>query len=440
MSDLDLYDYDLPRERIAQDPVATRSDARLMFVDRSTGEIDHYHVRDLPELLRVDDALVLNNTRVIPARLVGFRTKTGGRWQGLYLRSDNETGLWEVLTKTRGTLVAGETVTVQDRNGRDGMLLTIVARTDEGHLIVRPSLPPSFSEELTLHDPADWLERFGRVPLPPYIRDGQMVDADVEHYQTVYAQSRGSVAAPTAGLHFTDQLLKSIGAKGTEICEVTLHVGIGTFRPIATDNLDDHQMHEEWGQIDAETAERLCARRARGGRCVAVGTTSVRVLESACGRRGWFSQGVVRDDGLIHQTTLQVPSRRRVDDQLSPAPQFVARLGQRLCDSRTRPARLPEGNRTRISLLQLRRRDADRVARGAGVTKANSVIRGAGFTTDGRAIAPESRDNFIPDCASPDVCDPSGPSGVESFLWIAFPTVWLRHRRLPSVTAPRSVP
>ncbi len=281
MSDLEHYDYYLPRERIAQDPLATRSDARLMFVDRSTGEIDHYHVRDLPELLRVDDALVLNNTRVIPARLIGFRTKTGGRWQGLYLRSDSGTGLWEVLTKTRGTLLDGETITVQDRNGRDGMLLNVVARTDQGHLIVKPELPEGFVEELTLNDPADWLERFGRVPLPPYIRDGQMVDADMENYQTVFAQSRGSVAAPTAGLHFTSQLLNSIGAKGTEICEVTLHVGIGTFRPIATDNIADHQMHEEWGHIDAETAEKICARRQRGGRCVAVGTTSVRVLESA---------------------------------------------------------------------------------------------------------------------------------------------------------------
>ncbi len=292
MSELDLYDYELPRERIAQDPLATRSDARLMLVDRSTGEIDHYHVRDLPELLRVDDALVLNNSRVIPARLVGYRTKTGGRWQGLYLRSDTDTGLWEVLTKTRGTLVSGESITVQDCNGRDGMLLTVVARTEDGHLIVAPSLPETFVEESTLSDAADWLERFGRAPLPPYIRDGQMVDADVENYQTVFAQQRGSVAAPTAGLHFTEQLLKDIGAKGTAICEVTLHVGIGTFRPIAADNLAAHQMHQEWGQIDTETAEKICSRRQHGGRCVAVGSTSVRVLESAAvaggGKlRGW---------------------------------------------------------------------------------------------------------------------------------------------------------
>lgn len=286
MSELDQYDYHLPRERIAQDPLPTRSDARLMVVDRSIGEIDHYHVRDLPEILRVDDAVVLNNSRVIPARLVGYRTITGGRWQGLFLRSDPGSGLWEVLTKTRGTLVPGETITVEDRNGRDGMLLTVAARTDEGHLVVAPSLPPGFPEDLNLEHPADWLDRFGRVPLPPYIRDGQMVDADVENYQTVFAQPPGSVAAPTAGLHFTDSLLRDIAAKGTEVCEVTLHVGIGTFRPIATNRLDEHQMHQEWGQIDATTAEKINGRRNRGGRCVAVGTTSVRVLETAAAAGG----------------------------------------------------------------------------------------------------------------------------------------------------------
>ncbi len=286
MSELEKYDYDLPRELIAQDPLATRSDARLMIVERSTGYIDHYHVRDLPELLRTDDALVLNNTRVIPARLVGRRTKTGGRWQGLYLRCDSDTGVWEVLTKTRGSLVAGETITVEDRDGRDGMVLTVVARTDDGHLLATPQLPAGFAEDATFTEPADWLERFGRVPIPPYIRDGRMVDADLENYQTVFAQSRGSVAAPTAGLHFTEPLLRAIKAKGTAVCEVTLHVGIGTFRPIAADRLDDHQMHEEWGQIDAETAAQINERREHGGRCVAVGTTSVRVLESAAAAAG----------------------------------------------------------------------------------------------------------------------------------------------------------
>ncbi|TWU34435.1 tRNA preQ1(34) S-adenosylmethionine ribosyltransferase-isomerase QueA [Novipirellula artificiosorum] len=279
MSDIELYDYELPRERIAQEPLATRSDARLMLVDRKHQSIDHYYVRDLPELLTADDTLVLNNTRVIPARLVGYRTDTGGRWQGLFLQADAATGAWEVLTKTRGSLKSGETLTIQDREGRDGMLLVVVSRTDEGHLIVTPrmragdaSLPPT--------EPADWLEQYGRIPLPPYIRDGHMVDADVENYQTVFADRRGSVAAPTAGLHFTQPLLKHIRDGATEIAEVTLHVGIGTFRPIAVDRLEDHTMHSEWGSIDAATANTINERREHG-RCIAVGTTSVRVLESA---------------------------------------------------------------------------------------------------------------------------------------------------------------
>lgn len=286
MSELDLYDYELPRELIAQEPLPVRSDARLMLVDRSTGSIEHHHVRDLPDLLRVNDTLVLNDSRVIPAKLVGYRTTTQGRWQGLYLRSDPETGIWEVLTKTRGTLAPGESITVQDRNGLDGMLLRVVARTDEGHLLALPELPEGFhdtevADRLDPDDPASWLERFGRVPLPPYIRDGHMVDADVEDYQTVFAKKRGSVAAPTAGLHFTRPLLKHIADRNIPTSSVTLHVGLGTFRPIATDNLADHPMHTEWCQIDADNAEQIRHYRKIGGRCVAVGTTCVRVLESA---------------------------------------------------------------------------------------------------------------------------------------------------------------
>lgn len=293
MSEIDLYDYELPRERIAQEPLATRSDARLMLVNRKSGEIDHYYVRDLPDLLRSEDTLVLNDSRVIPARMVGFRTRTQGRWQGLFLREDPETGIWEVLTKTRGKLVPGETITIEDRNGLPGMRLEIVARTPHGHILVVPRPPAdhlaegrdSFSDDnvqLSESSPAaDWLNRYGRVPLPPYIRDGHMVDADVQNYQTVFAKSPGSVAAPTAGLHFTPNLLRQIADGGTETASVTLHVGLGTFRPISGQRLDDHEMHTEWGQISEENADLIVARRASGGRCVAVGTTSMRVLESA---------------------------------------------------------------------------------------------------------------------------------------------------------------
>ncbi len=291
MSELEDYDYDLPRERIAQEPLANRSDSRLMIVDRASGEIDHYHVRDLPEILRASDTIVLNNSRVVPARLVGYRTSTRGRWQGLFLRGDEATGVWEVLTKTRGKLAPGETLTIQDRDARDGMQLVVVARTESGNLLVRPEHPPGFvpredEVDSEFKEPADWLERYGRIPLPPYIRDGQMVDADIASYQTVFAKDRGSVAAPTAGLHFTDSLLGKIRSTGVEIAEVTLHVGLGTFRPIQVDRLQDHVMHEEWGSIDAATAELIRARRDAGGRCVAVGTTSVRVLESAAAAGG----------------------------------------------------------------------------------------------------------------------------------------------------------
>ena len=277
-NEIDQYDYDLPAELIAQAPMSNRADARLMLVDRSSGTIDHHHIRDLPELLSAGDTLVMNNSRVIPARLVGYRSETGGRWQGLFLRDDKETGLWEILTKTRGKLQAGETITVRDRDARDGMLLSVVTRTDDGKLLVKPSVPVDMEESFAT--PADWLNRFGRIPIPPYIRDGQMVDSDVVDYQTVYAKSDGSVAAPTAGLHFTRSLLEKVRAAGVGTAEVTLHVGIGTFRPIATETLGQHQMHSEWGQIDEPTVQEITTRRTRG-RTIAVGTTSVRVLESA---------------------------------------------------------------------------------------------------------------------------------------------------------------
>jgi len=290
MNELEQYDYDLPRELIAQDPLATRSDSRLMLVERKTGRIDHMHVRDLPDILDPRDAVVLNNSRVMPARLVGYRKETGGRWQGLFLRADVESGVWEVLTKTRGKLKPGERITVQDRDARDGMELEVVARTEGGNLLVQPHLPVGFVDlqgepKKKLSEPADWLDRYGRIPLPPYIRDGQMVDADIEHYQTVFAKHRGSVAAPTAGLHFTEALLERVRRMGVYLGEVTLHVGIGTFRPIQVEQLEDHEMHQEWGRLDEVTCNSINARREQGGRCIAVGTTTVRVLESAA-RKG----------------------------------------------------------------------------------------------------------------------------------------------------------
>jgi S-adenosylmethionine:tRNA ribosyltransferase-isomerase len=281
-TDVDLdqvaaYDFHLPRELVAQHPVEHRIDARLMLIDRKHGTIAHHHVRDLPDLIEPGDALVLNNSKVIPARLVGSRTSTGGRWEGLFLRQGDD-GVWEILSKTRGNLTVGETITLQDRDGRDFPTLTVLSKLESGHIAVRP-LDRQASHQ-------DILERFGRVPLPPYIRDGQMVDRDLENYQTVYARVAGSVAAPTAGLHFSKDLIRHLQQKGVYTAAVTLHVGLGTFRPVSTDRLSQHHMHFEWGELPEGSSEKLKFCRAEGGRVIAVGTTSTRVLESAAQATG----------------------------------------------------------------------------------------------------------------------------------------------------------
>jgi S-adenosylmethionine:tRNA ribosyltransferase-isomerase len=264
------YDYELPKELIAQQPVARRSDARLMVVHRETTTFQHAYVRDLPELLRRGDALVINDSRVVLAQLIGRRERTGGRWRGLFLREDDP-GFWQVLCKARGRLSPGETIVLQDRQARDTVKLGLIGKRDDGVWVVRP--------QTTL---ATWdlLDCVGRVPLPHYIRGGNMVDADLQEYQTVNADKPGSIAAPTAGLHFTSRLIEQLKALGIEIWRVTLHVGVGTFRPISTDQIDQHRMHPEWGQIEPATAEALNRVRDQGGRIIAVGTTTVRVLES----------------------------------------------------------------------------------------------------------------------------------------------------------------
>ncbi len=264
------FDYELPPELVAQEPLRNRVDARLMLVDRSRQTIDHAHIRDLPEYLRRGDRLVLNDTRVIPAQLRGKRTETGGRWQGLFLGLTPE-GDWLLVCKTRGHLKEPEPVALLDREGRSVAKLWLVERLDDGQWRARLDEP---QDALTL------LDRIGRVPLPPYIRGGNMVDSDVERYQTVFARQSGAVAAPTAGLHFTPELLRSISHGGVDVSAVTLHVGMGTFRPIAVDNLDAHPMHAEAAEVSAAAAKEINATRAAGGRIVNVGTTVVRVLET----------------------------------------------------------------------------------------------------------------------------------------------------------------
>lgn len=271
MSELDAYDYDLPKDLIAQRPAVCRSDARLLVVDRKRNTLEHKHIRDLPELLRPGDCLVINDTRVVPARLVGRRHATGGHWEGLFLEA-SPNGLWRVMCKTRGTLQSGDTITLTSPDGDEDVRLVLATKEPDGTWIARPS---------EAEDAFALLDRVGRVPLPPYIRKGQMVESDRQHYQTVYAQVPGAVAAPTAGLHFTTTLLQRLMEQGVDLCALTLHVGPGTFRPIATDTLAAHPMHSECGSIKPEAVERIMACRRRGGRVVAVGTTSVRVLETA---------------------------------------------------------------------------------------------------------------------------------------------------------------
>jgi len=271
MSELDHYDYALPRELIAQQPLKNRADARLLVVDRRSGELTHAHVRDLPDLLNPPDCLVLNDTRVVAARLIGRRKSTSGRWEGLFLSVDDD-GFWRIICKTRGKLAPGDAITLIDREAQEDIELWLLEKQEGGVWVALPKSDES---------PWDILDRLGRVPLPNYIRKGEMVDEDRQHYQTVFARTPGSAAAPTAGLHFTEALLSQLKSQGLETATVTLHVGLDTFRPVKVDTLAEHQMHSEWCQVDEEAVSTIKRRRSSGGRIISVGTTTLRVLETA---------------------------------------------------------------------------------------------------------------------------------------------------------------
>jgi len=275
MADADLYDYELPPELIAQESLADRAAARLLVVDRATSALEHRHIRDLPQILRAGDLVIVNDTRVVPARLVGRRVRTGGRWEGLFLRVDAASGAWELLASTRGRPEIGERVMLTGLDGLDALPLTLVGRSGGGAWLAVPDVadPLATVEEI--------LNRVGRVPLPGYIRGGAEQPGDRERYQTVFARQSGSAAAPTAGLHFTDGLLAELAACGIGRASVTLHVGLDTFRPISAERLDDHPMHTEWCECPAETVAAIRETRGRGGRIVAVGTTAARTLETA---------------------------------------------------------------------------------------------------------------------------------------------------------------
>jgi S-adenosylmethionine:tRNA ribosyltransferase-isomerase len=285
MGDADLYDYELPRDLIAQEPLADRAAARLLHLHRGTGTLVHRHVRDLPDILRAGDLLVVNDTQVIPARLRGRRLQTGGAWEGLFLRAADAAehpGAWVILSKTRGRPALGERIMLTNQAGADAGMLHLIDRVAGGGWLVIPDDTGPF---------AAILARVGHVPLPGYIRRGEADAVDLDRYQTVFARHPGSAAAPTAGLHFTPDLLAILAARGVNKACVTLHVGLDTFRPITAASITEHPMHSEWCACPPETVAAIREAKARGGRVVAVGTTAVRTLETAA-RAGEGSDGI----------------------------------------------------------------------------------------------------------------------------------------------------
>ena len=272
--DTSAFDFDLPPDLIAQEACEPRDTSRLLVIRRDLGTWEHRTFAELPELLKSGDVLVRNNSRVVPARLIGKRLATGGRWEGLYLRTMSD-GRWEILAKTRGRPELGEAVIVGQ-----GLRLILIERLGDGRWVVRP--------EGEGDGAVDLLDRHGSVPIPPYIRKGVESSEDRSRYQTVYAQVPGSVAAPTAGLHFTSEVFQRLDERGVTRVDLTLHVGIGTFRPIEVDRIEDHTLHAESAELSAEAASTLNATRQAGGRIIAVGTTSARVLETCAAATGRF--------------------------------------------------------------------------------------------------------------------------------------------------------
>lgn len=269
MKSSDFY-YDLPHELIAQEPLADRSSSRLMIVDKKRGFIEHKIFSDLPDYINPGDCLVLNDTRVIPARLIGKREDTGGKIEFVLLNNVKE-DIWEVILKPGRRAKPGSRFVF----GNNDLRAEIVEVVEGGNRLVRFEYEGIFQEVL---------DRIGIVPLPPYIT--KKLD-DPEKYQTVYAKYRGSAAAPTAGLHFTPELLDRIAKNGVNIAYLTLHVGLGTFRPVKVENVENHVMHSEFYRVNEKTADIINKTRQNGGRIISVGTTSCRVLETVSSDDGY---------------------------------------------------------------------------------------------------------------------------------------------------------
>ena len=269
----DFY-FDLPQELIAQDPLEDRSSSRLLVLDKETGEMEHRVFHDIVEYLHEGDCLVLNNTKVIPARLMGTKKDTGATIEVLLLKR-RENDIWETLVKPGNKAKPGTVITFGE-----GLLTgTVVDIVDEGNRLIQFSYEGIFEEVL---------DKLGEMPLPPYITHKLQ---DKNRYQTVYAKYEGSAAAPTAGLHFTKELLAQVAEKGVKIAYVTLHVGLGTFRPVKEENVLEHHMHSEFYQVTPEAAKLINDTKAAGGRVICVGTTSCRTIESAADQNGVVQAG-----------------------------------------------------------------------------------------------------------------------------------------------------
>ncbi len=269
--DIELFDYDLPEELIAQTPLKKRDTSRLMVLDKETGDVEHKHFYDILDYLKPGDVIVRNNTKVIPARLYGLKEETGGHVEVLLLK-DLHDDLWECLVGNAKIVKLGTVITFGD--GRLKAQCTEIR--EEGIRIFKMIYDGIFYEIL---------DQLGIMPLPPYIKE-KLNDPD--RYQTVYAKVEGSAAAPTAGLHFTEELLQKVREKGIEILDVTLHVGLGTFRPVKVENVLEHHMHSEYYEISEEVAEKLNQAKKEGRRIIAVGTTSCRTLEANHSKYGCF--------------------------------------------------------------------------------------------------------------------------------------------------------
>lgn len=268
--DVKDFDYELPLELIAQTPLEKRSDSKLLVLDRKTGEIEHKHFYDIIDYLTPNDVLVLNNTKVMPSRIYGTKVDTNAKIEFLLLKEIKK-DCYECLVKPARRVHVG---TIIDFN--DVMKAEIIEKQEEGMVVAKFLYEGIFIEKL---------EQIGETPLPPYIHEKLK---DGSRYQTVYADKLGSAAAPTAGLHFTDELLKKIKEKGVEIEYVTLHVGLGTFRPMTSEHIEDHHMHSEWFKMEKGCAERLNEAKNEGKRIIAVGTTSTRTLEAIMTKYGKF--------------------------------------------------------------------------------------------------------------------------------------------------------